>query len=220
MLKSKSWVKSIKWAFRWSDEDEKKMRIHFARMCILYEDLKLEFAGAAATDIPGLDASSVHIRRYYFLRRAFATVAEIEQSIIVLNKDKMPKYFKEWLSPDAIKKWDGIVKYFAANHALLKGWRNDMGGHFHDDATEYVLNEVDADTVGSFEVVPRGKGSEIRMPFVALFPMIALARNKPAGETIEEAVERANIFLAEAVGNCIKAIDIIIEEHIYPRFRS
>jgi hypothetical protein len=36
--------------FRYGDEDEKKMQVQFARLCVLYDDLTLEFTAANEDD--------------------------------------------------------------------------------------------------------------------------------------------------------------------------
>ena len=55
--------------FRYSDEDEKKMQVQFARICVLYDDLMLEYAGAEIENIKTLDGSGRDARRFYFVRR-------------------------------------------------------------------------------------------------------------------------------------------------------
>ena len=41
--------------FRYGDEDAKKMQMQFARLCVLYDDLTLEFTAANEDAIPLLD---------------------------------------------------------------------------------------------------------------------------------------------------------------------
>ena len=50
------------------------MNIQFARLCIFYEDLRLEFAAAGAEDIPLLDRIGRDPRPFYFVRRTLATL--------------------------------------------------------------------------------------------------------------------------------------------------
>jgi hypothetical protein len=56
-LKSVIRAKSIQRVFRSSSEDEKKMQIQFARMCVLFEDLRVEYEGAQAEEIAVLDGN-------------------------------------------------------------------------------------------------------------------------------------------------------------------
>jgi hypothetical protein len=55
--------------FRYNDADEKKMQVQFARLCVLYDDLQLEFAAANEEAIALLDKSGRDNRRFYFVRR-------------------------------------------------------------------------------------------------------------------------------------------------------
>lgn len=60
--------------FRYDNADEKKMQVQFARLCVLYDDLQLEFAAANEEAIPLLDKSGRDNRRFYFVPDARDTV--------------------------------------------------------------------------------------------------------------------------------------------------
>jgi hypothetical protein len=60
--------------FRYRDEDEKNMQVQFARLCVLYDDLTLEFTAANEDAIPLLDKSGRDNRRFHFVRRTLGTL--------------------------------------------------------------------------------------------------------------------------------------------------
>jgi hypothetical protein len=64
MIKSTTRVGHLARVFRYSDDDEKRMQVQFARLCVLYDDLMLEYAGADEESIPVLDASRLNARRF------------------------------------------------------------------------------------------------------------------------------------------------------------
>jgi hypothetical protein len=88
MIKSTTRVGHPARVFRYSDEDEKKMQVQFARICVLYDDLMLEYAGAEAEGIKMLDGSGRDARRFYFVRRQLGTLSELRGAVAVLNANK------------------------------------------------------------------------------------------------------------------------------------
>jgi hypothetical protein len=72
MVVAKYRFKSVARVFRWSSDEEPSMRIQLARMCVLYEDLKIEYAGAEAPVLDKLDDTDATTRRFYFIRRTLA----------------------------------------------------------------------------------------------------------------------------------------------------
>src|SRR5687768_12332161 len=74
--------------FRYDNADEKKMQVQFARLCVLYDDLQLEFAAANEEAIPLLDKSGRDNRRFYFVRRTLATLSELRGAIAVLEMNQ------------------------------------------------------------------------------------------------------------------------------------
>jgi len=71
---------------------------HLARLCVLYEDLRMEIEGIRARNVPKLDVLDPrrdHLdhpermgsyRRHYFLRRSIATLPEFEECFGELRK--------------------------------------------------------------------------------------------------------------------------------------
>jgi hypothetical protein len=221
MLKSKSWFKSIRSVFRWSDADEKIVMIHLARLCVLYEDIQIESAGAQAEKIAELDRTDRETRRFYFVRRTLATLTEIEQALHVLNGNGAFKRRKDVWPKEPVKAWDEAVKFFSGNHAFLKDWRNDAGGHFLQTSAEYALENMDEKVVGAMDFYRRGNGADVKMPFAYEFVAAALTKNnRDPGKTELQFAQEAFTFLAEAVTHAMNAIQIVVLLEIQPRFKG
>jgi len=124
--------------FRYGDEDEKKMQVQFARLCVLYDDLTLEFTAANEDAIPLLDKSGRDNRRFYFVRRTLGTLSELRGAIGALEKSTTFQARKAAWEHGAQKEWSEAAKFFDTNHKFLKDWRNDVGGHVHDSAAAFA----------------------------------------------------------------------------------
>src|SRR5687767_10378108 len=99
MNKSRTWAKSIAMVFRSTSEHERAMHIQFARLCVLYEDLQLEWLGAEPERIEALDRIGRDPRRFYFVRRTLATLEEISGAVHKLNMNKEFKRLKSHCHP-------------------------------------------------------------------------------------------------------------------------
>ena len=141
------------------------MMVQVARLCVLYEDLRLEFRGSELDDIKELDRIGRDPRRFYFVRRTLATLVEIDGAMHKLNMNAEFKRIKKAMKADRRKLWDDAVKAFARHHDFLNEWRNDVGGHFHDGAASYAVDEIHQDTVGAVEFYRTSGGADVKMPF-------------------------------------------------------
>jgi hypothetical protein len=216
-LKSVIRAKSIQRVFRFSSEDEKKMQIQFARMCVLFEDLRVEYEGAQADEIAVLDGNGRDSRRFYFVRRSLGTVWEITQAVHALNKSDLFKAARTGFQPESLLEWDNALTFFKSCHEFLKDWRDDVGGHFLDRAAEYAITEINYDDVGICELYKRGMGADCRLKFSFDLVAMALTRNK-AQETELQFLERAFTFLVKAHAHATSAVQVVVNEFIWARF--
>ena len=211
-------VKPIARVFRSSSPEEASMRVQLARLCVLYEDLKIEFAGAEAEDLGGLDHTDATTRRFYFVRRTLGTLAEFEQAIVKLNANKEFKSAKGAMSKENLKLWDDAIKFFGKEHEFLKDWRNDLGGHFLDAAAKYALENMHPDTLGVIDLHRQGNGAGVRMKFAYELVAVAMTKNKRTTEPERDFLERAFEFLRDAYLNAYRAGQVAIGACVYPRF--
>jgi hypothetical protein len=207
-------------AFRYADADEKKMQVQFARLCVLYDDLQLEFAAANEEAIALLDKSGRDNRRFYFVRRTLGTLSELRGAIAVLEMNATFQARKAAWPDGAREGWTKAVALFSANHKFLKNWRNDVGGHFLDAAAEFAIDNVGQDAVGAIELYRRGNGADVRMKFAYELVAVALIKQRDeAAQTPEEFLKDAFTFLVDAVGHAVNAVQIVTLTELLDKFR-
>ena len=194
------------------------MRVHVARICVLYEDLEIEWAGAEAEKIAQLDRTGMLTRRFYFVRRALLTLDEIQQAIHALQRNKEFKKSKCRWSTENQRMWRDAVKLFSRKQRFLSKWRDDIGGHFGDKAAEFALDNVRSTTVGLIEIYERRNGADVKMPFAYELVAAAMVKNKAEGQGPREFLEEAYGFLLEATRQAINACQVIVLEEVLPRF--
>src|SRR5437867_2991248 len=66
-------------------EGDRELAIRVARVCVLFEDLRLEYIGSRATEDLPLDALSKQYRKFYFLRRSLVSLDEFCGALNRLN---------------------------------------------------------------------------------------------------------------------------------------
>jgi len=62
-----------------------QMSARIARLCVLYEDLRIELLGVT-NEIPLLDEVGSELRMHYFLRRSIATLHEFSEALRLLDE--------------------------------------------------------------------------------------------------------------------------------------
>jgi hypothetical protein len=185
--------------FRYGDADEKATKVQFARLCVLYDDLQLEFAAANEETMPPLDKSGRDNRRFYFVRRTLATLMELRGAIAVLDQNATFQARKAAWPTGARDGWDKAAAFFTANHKFLKNWRNDVGGHFLDESAEFAIDNIEDDAVGTIELFRRGSGADVRIKFAFSLVAVALIKQRDATvHTPEEFLIEAFRFLVDA----------------------
>jgi hypothetical protein len=206
--------------FRYDTEDEKQMRVQFARLCVLYDDLMLEFAAANEDAIPLLDKSGRENRRFYFVRRTLGTLSELRGALVVLGRNKTFLAHKAAWPAGAQEGWDKAAAFFVENHGFLKDWRNDVGGHFHDTAAAFAIDNIEANAVGSIELYRSGKGANVRMKFAYELVAVAMVKQRDGEQqTYEEFLKDAFTFLVDAVGHSVNAVHILTLTELFDNFR-
>jgi hypothetical protein len=107
------------------------------------------------------------------------------------------------------------------NHAFLKNWRNDVGGHFDDSAAAFAIDSLEPDTVGALELYRRDDTADVRVKFAYELVAAAMVKNREAERhTIEEFTLGAFRFLQEAVHHSQNASRIIMVTEFLDKFRQ
>jgi hypothetical protein len=219
MITARIKVGRIARVFRYADDDEKAMQVQLARLCVLYHDLMLEYAAANEDAIPLLDKSGPDSRRFYFVRRTLGTLAELRGAIAALEKNDAFLARKAGWEKGAQDQWNAAVAFFPQNHRFLKDWRNDVGGHFHDRAAEFAIDNIGSDTVGPIELYRRGISGDVRMKFAYELVAVAMVRLRNVNaQTIEQFATDAFTFLLQAVRHCVNPVKIVTMNELFDNF--
>jgi len=213
-------AKEIKWAFRWTSDVERKLRSEVARLCVLYEDLRIEDIGAVLEELPALDAAGRDWRRFYFVRRTLATLSEIRGAMNVLEQNSLFRKEKARFPDDQRALWDEAYAFFEGpGRDFLKAWRNDFGGHFKSAAAAFAIADIHETDVGACEISSQPKSAgNARLPFVWDLVAVALMKDKPADQSDLQFFDESFTRLREAHRHGYLAIQVVIAQFVWPRF--
>src|SRR5258708_4965558 len=83
------------------------LAVHVARICVLFEDLRLESSAARHTEpIELLDTTGKKSRSFYFLRRMILSLDEFSSAAQQINKSPEWKAIRETFDLESKKRWD------------------------------------------------------------------------------------------------------------------
>ncbi|MEP7352927.1 MAG: hypothetical protein ABI824_06815 [Acidobacteriota bacterium] len=201
---------------------------HIARLCVLYEDLRLELQGVLGHAISSpetlgssplgarLDGNDSY-RNYYFLRRSVGTLFEFAEGIHLLNSD--PDFLKIELGEALSSEWLESVDFFDSKFDLIQKVRNDIGGHFGSVASRYAVKNLREGAAGKLELLLDDKDGriELRLHFAGDIAATALLKHLE-GETDDERVSGffQNVLVV-AYKHATKAVQILVGVHLLPK---
>ncbi len=142
---------------------------HIARLCVLYEDLRVEMAGITQEEIGPLEAiSEDKYRRNYFLRRSVATLREFAETYRLLSKCSDLQLLTKSFNQVAARRWERALSFFLKHESFFKLVRNDIGGHFGLNAAVYSLSTLGPTITGKIEYARyRDKGQGVKLHFAS-----------------------------------------------------
>lgn len=172
----------------------RQLNAKLARLCVLYEDLRVEMWGIAEPSIPALDSLDSEednrwarerigrYRRYYFVRRSIGTIREFAEALRLINGDPSLQLDGPGVDEDAKATLGAATTFFETNESLLQAIRNDIGGHFGHEAALHALDGLRPDTCGAIELLD---DQDFRLHFAGEIAAGALLPHLP-NEDIEE----------------------------------
>jgi hypothetical protein len=118
-----------------------------ACLCILREDLYIEFKGLFDEPIPLLDQCSAAYRRTYFYKNQYRTLHEINRCIhkVWQHREFIAEVYK--LHPKIKVELKRINKMLGQAQKFVEGVRNDVGAHLQPSAVRDGLPNIPADTI-------------------------------------------------------------------------
>src|ERR1035438_8526446 len=171
-----------------SADQQRQLNAKLARLCVLYEDLRVEMWGIAELSIPALDILDLekdnkctpHLigryRRYYFVWRSIGTIREFAEALRLINDDPDLQLNATQVDEDAKATLGSAINFFETNESLLRELRNDIGGHFGHQAALNALDRLSPDAYSAIELVD---GRELRLHFAGEIAASALLPHLP-----------------------------------------
>ena len=103
------------------------LNAHVSRLCVLYEDLRLELSGATDKELKPLDANGFAFRTQYFIRRATATTIELAEEFRLLNDYNGFDSVRASFTESDTSKWNACLTFYSTHEPLFEKIRNDIG---------------------------------------------------------------------------------------------
>jgi hypothetical protein len=216
------------------DGDKKRQfDAKLARVCVLFEDLRIEICGLHERSLPALDIldpknenwlapeQTGKYRQFYFIRRSLATLRDFEEALRLIiedmNNDPSLHLTFRGLTDEAPGAWDAAIQFFNTNRTLLQEMRNDIGGHFGHQAALNAISMLQPDACGSIALVDDDQ--KLRLHFAAEIAGTALLKHLPNGDIKEfEAFLRDR--LTKGYRHAINCVYVLVREYLWERFRS
>jgi hypothetical protein len=180
---------------------------------VLYEDLRIELMAIAQKSIRVLDATDRRYTKNYFLRRSIGTLVEFAEGLRLLDESKEFNGIKASFPPDIGERWNAAVAFFKDNKDFLQKIRNDIGGHFGEEAARFTISHLDTDAVGKMEI----RGRHIHLHFAGELAATAAARHLPGrdGQQKFGALMKKCVAGYKQATTCVHSIAVI---HLWARF--
>jgi len=189
---------------------------HIARLCVLFEDLRVEIQGIAADDLGSLDEVGFKLRQLYFLRRSICTLVEFAEALRLLQACTALSELREKL--DAERSWVRAVRFFYKRELFLKQVRHDVGGHFGSQAARFAVENLLPSATGTIEVAfYSAKGGGAKLTFASEIAATALLRHL-SGRTSEGKVRHLVRLCVVAYRHAVRAVDCITVLYLWNRF--
>ncbi len=198
-----------------------------ARVCVLFEDLRIEYQGAKADQDTPLDALSKSYRKFYFLRRSLVTLDEFCGALNRLNEIKEWKNYVEQHDNQVRRKmWIEAVQFFNAKKKRFETIRGDIGGHYPEKVAAWAVNRFQPDTTGTFEIAYGNMTADAKLHFATelVASVILRTAREQEGMSSDEEIEQfiRGIFddVTDGWQHAVNAVHLIIAEYLAPRFRD
>lgn len=230
-LRSKTLVADLRRVFR---SDEKRLvDAYVARLCVLYEDLRIEILAINANNIPSLDVLDPagenlefkdvgKYRRNYFLRRSIGTLYEFAEGLRLLAACPDFAWVSAAFDDDTAAEWNAAIGFFHSKERLIQSVRNDIGGHFGSKAAIYAVPNLGTGTVCKIEIKYDVQNSP-RPPelhFAGEIAASAFLRHLPGTSVDEQVGGFMTDVLVQGYRHATECVHVLVVLYLWPRFGS
>ncbi len=186
-----------------------------ACLCILREDLYIEFKGLFDDPMPLLDKCSLAYRQIYFYKNQYRTLHEIQRCIhkVWPHREFVAKVYK--LHPKIEPELKRINKMLAQAQKFVEDIRNDVGAHLQPDAVKEGLPNIPADTICLYQ---QGSSPDtIHYPFALEILGATMLRHVPLKDAQKEFDDRFDLMKRLGIA-ALNFIDALV--HCYSVVRN
>ena len=211
-----------------SDQGE-VLDAQIARLCVLYEDLRIEMMGIAK-DLPALDildSATDHpyrpemvgnYRYFYFMRRSIATISEFASALRLLDENPSFSVVSSAFEEYSKATWASAIAFFdKKREMLIRSIRNDIGGHFGQQAALESLSRLGEHATGKMELVTTGDATDIRLHFAGEIAVTALLRHLEDGD-INNFKRVLNDTVVEGYRHATRCVQVLCGVWVWQRF--
>ncbi|MGE3341797.1 MAG: hypothetical protein AB7L71_00055 [Vicinamibacterales bacterium] len=206
-------------------KEPRDLHAHLLRLCVLFEDLRVEFRGFGVEPIPELDELSITLRRQYFIRRSIATLLEFAECFRKINESPdFASLLRPVMErhPEGVATWEGCVAFFNENEATIRKVRNDLGGHFGEQAARAVIQELVSEpdqVIGDVGITQDEESGNYGPLFhcATIFTDLAMARHRPAGMERKDFINGLGKIANEAYRFAGRATNVAVGLYIVPQ---
>jgi hypothetical protein len=206
---------------------DREFAIRAARLCVLYEDLRIEYQGARSDDLKPLDELSAMYRRFYFFRRSLVTLDEFGSALNRLNEIKSwKKYVEQHPDEQLRRRWREAVTFFQTNKKRFGPIRDDIGGHYLESAAKYSVNNLTPGSTGKMVVnLDYEKGIASAELHFSTELVANVVRRTMTNQ--DPSLDELHVFLSEIFGmvttgwqRAVDAVNIVIVKYLLLRFEQ
>ncbi len=217
------------------DDSRRQFDAKLARICVLFEDLRIEIRGISERSLPALDvldpeednwinpASTGKYRSFYFLRRSLVTLCEFAEALRLIvadinNDAKLNPNFRV-LTSEGIEAWHAAVRFFDENEAVLNRIRNDIGGHFGHRAALNAVSMLGLAAYGSIASTlgDTGVANQLKLHFALEIAGTALLQHLP-NRDIRQYEALVTDCIGPAYDHAMRCVYILVREYLWDRF--
>lgn len=119
-----------------------------ARLCILREDLFLEWHGVMTNEIKSLDSGTAEFRRLYFFRHSVGTLFEIKRALQAIQQIKSFRRAVSKATKEDREELNELNKRFESIYKEIKTIRHHMVCHIEPTPIQKALADMATDQKG------------------------------------------------------------------------
>jgi hypothetical protein len=193
-----------------------------AQLSVLYEDLRIETLAITSNGevLKRLDVLSSRYRANYFLRRSIATLLEFEGALNKLSKTPEYKTARGTVDRGLIRRVTDAIRFFQEHHRLLKSLRNDIGGHFNDEAAAFATRHAEPDAIVKIEIAfhPSGRGGGPKLHYAGEIAATAFTKSLPGREPRADEIKEVICTIRDAYAHAARAMHAVVIAFLWDRF--